>query len=161
MDCRAQIDCEKFLAFGVSEKMLSDFKIETHKNSANIELFFRDKQIASFEKTNQKFLIKEVYNDEYLILSFYTNIGAAGPELMKRESLYILPLLKNEIAIFYVALEIPINLTFSNQTLKYHNNSKNKIYAIQNINQGVIELLSNHGEKTIFNGKEIPYPFIF
>ena len=84
--------------------------------------------------------IQEVFDEKYLVISRYTNEGAAGPALMKRDKVYVMPLI-NPTAMYELEFETAIQFGIHKSTFKYYYSSQDPIFLIENITENTIVLL--------------------
>lgn len=126
---------------GNKESYIKTYKIKFKKNTSNntVSIFLDNKRVIDIINNNKNYLF-EMYDNQYLLISEYTNIGAAGPSLMKRVNIFILDI--NNPLNIYKYSKGKIRLTMSENKLEYYKKSSvnNDIHCISDINNGFLSI---------------------
>jgi hypothetical protein len=104
---------------------------------------FKDSIILKIKNDFAEQTFREIYNKKYILISHFINKGAAGPELMKRNKIFIISF-KN-LSVYEVILESSIQFTQHRCLLeRAWQGSTTPIYAIDNITENTLVLLDTH-----------------
>jgi hypothetical protein len=127
-----------------AQKVSSKYNLKRLISSDSVfnEIYYNRKLIYKSSRIPNSLYISEVYDEAYFVISRYINKGAAGPELMIRDLIYIKPL-SDDTPIYKLILDNPIQFTLHKSLLDYWKNSQTEIFCIDNFTKNMLILLDN------------------
>lgn len=131
-----------------------------YSNELQAEIIKIDhKEILQIALDSTKNYLYEVFNDEFLIISEYTNRNASGIEYMLRKNMFFIAL-KDEKTLAQLSNNPPLRIVMSKEILDYYLNSKNHmVFRITNISKDSLFLMRHDGQKDscVLKPLKIPY----
>lgn len=122
-----------------ANSVFNDIEIKKSVDGSGYEYYFADKMIC--RTGNSDSYIRETFDDNYLIFSYHISRGAASPELLIRDRIFVISL-SQDLSIYELELEEPIQLTFHRYFLEEYG-KRSGLFAIDNITENTMVLLDS------------------